>query len=166
MFATFSAFVRSWRRPGGSSVFVGPPKRNPSFGETKRPRNPPKGSPEKGPKTGPEKNTKKQLFGTPFWLPWEPLGRLFALSWTTFLLSCRLLAQGAQKGRSKRRQREAKTPSRDPPEPPNRDQDRPREHRESPGRAKERPKRGQDSPREPKDRPKRTPESLKTAQKR
>ena len=81
-FDAFLFFFRSWGRPRGSSVFEGSPKRNSSFGETKRLRNPPKGNSEQGPKKGPRKKQKQVTFwasvlahlGT----SWEALGALLA----------------------------------------------------------------------------------------
>lgn len=111
----------------------------------------------RGSKNGPRKQ--KSLFGGRF-------RRLFCLlgpSWGTLLLSCRLLAQRAQKGRPKSSLREAKSCPRAAQERPREAQGRPRGSQKCPRRARERPKRAPERPREAQDRPKRDQERPRQA---
>ena len=78
---------------------------------------------------------------------------LLGLPWGTLLLSCGLLAPGAQKGRPKSSLREAKSCPRAAQERPREAQGRPRGSQKCPRRARERPKRAPERPREAQDRP-------------
>ncbi len=163
MFVTLLSFFRSWASLGRSSVFEGLPMRNASLLGARRPRNHEKGSPEGGPKMDPKKDTKQSLFGVGFGTVFGLLG----LPWGTLLLSCCLLAPGAQKGRPKSSLREAKSCPRAAQERPREAQGRPRGSQKCPRRARGRPKRAPERPREAQDRPKRDqdrPRQAKTGQ--
>ena len=104
LFVSFLVFFDLAGDLGASSVFDRRPKRNASFLDTRRPRNPPKGSSEEGLKTDPEKGINKLLLGGQFWLPFCLLGNF---GHCLGALCCCLSAswsQGLQKGRSKRDQ--------------------------------------------------------------
>ena len=88
---------------------------------------------------------------------------LLGLPWGTLLLSCGLLAPGAQKGRPKSSLREAKSCPRAAQERPREAQGRPRGSQKCPRRARERPKRAPERPREAQDRPKRDQERPRQA---
>ena len=118
-----------------------------------------KGVPKGVQKWTPEKTRNSNFWGVGFG---TFLG-LLGLPWATLLLSCGLLAPGAQKGRPKSSLREAKSLPRAAREKPREAQERPRGSQKCPRRARERPKRAPERPREAQDRPKRDQERPRQA---
>ena len=158
IFVTFFSFFRSWASLGRSSVFEGPPMRNANFLGARRPRNHQKGCPEGGPKMDPQKYTNNALFGVGFGTFFGLLG----LPWGTLLLSCGLLAPGAQKGRPKSSLREAKSC----PRAPKRGKERPRGGQEGAKSAPGEPERGPREPQRGQERHKTGPRETKRGQER
>ena len=105
----------------------------------------PKGS-KNGPRKRHEQVTFWGLFGIIFWF----LGRLLGLSWGTLLLSCRLLAPEAHKGRPKGGQERPKRRPREPKRGPRGAQVRPRESQKCSGEPRRGPREPLTVPREPK----------------
>ena len=113
---------------------------------------------------GVQKWTPKKTRTSHFWGPlFGTFFSLLGLPWGTLLLSCGLLAPGAQKGRPKSSLREAKSCPRAAQERPREAQGRPRGSQKCPRRARERPKRAPERPREAQDRPKRDQERPRQA---
>ncbi len=160
IFVTLFRSFRSWASLGRSSVFEGPPMRNASFlgGQASQKTS------KKGVPKGVQKWTPKKTRTSHFWgLLFGTFFGLLGLPWGTLLLSCRLLAPGAQKGRPKSSLREAKSLPRAARERPREAQGRPRGSQKCPRRARERPKRAPDRPRGAQDRPKRDQERPRQA---
>ncbi len=128
--------------------------RNRSFCWARRARNAPEGSAEGGPKTDPAKDTKRYLFGGPFWKLFWSLGRLLGLSWGTLLPSCGFLAPEAHKGRPKGGPRDTKRGSRGTQGSPREAQKRLRGSQKCSGERKRGPRKLLTVPREPRKEPK------------
>ncbi len=159
IFVTCLSFFRSWASLGRSSDFEGRPMRNASFLGRGDQETIKKGVPKGVQKWTPKKTRKSHFLGPLFGTVFGLLG----LPWGTLLLSCCLLAPGAQKGRPKSSLREAKSCPRAAQERPREAQGRPRGSQKCPRRARERPKRAPERPREAQDRPKRDQERPRQA---
>ena len=142
---TRSYIFRSWKRPGGSSVFVGPSKRNPSFWRDQASKKPSEGESRKRSKNKPRKRYEQATFWES--LLWLPLGGARGFWRSLGALSC-CLAASWPKAHKKRGQKTSQETPRDSQELPKRDQELPkrgqRAAKRGPRQAKRAPKAAQE----------------------